>query len=104
MEANQPSQTAMGAALLRAAHQFADAPPVFIDPLALKIVGEDAEREIRKEGARQAMAETQSLRLFIAIRSRFTEDSLAEAYAAGVRQYVILGAGLDTFAYERARR
>jgi methyltransferase (TIGR00027 family) len=49
------------------------------------------------------MAETRPLRLFIATRSRFTEDSLAEAYVDGVRQYVLLGAGLDTFAYERAR-
>jgi methyltransferase (TIGR00027 family) len=43
------------------------------------------------------------LRAFVAARSRFAEDALAEAYAAGVRQYAILGAGLDTFAYERAR-
>jgi methyltransferase (TIGR00027 family) len=39
------------------------------------------------------------MRLFIAARSRFAEDSLAAAVARGVRQYVVLGAGLDTFAY-----
>jgi methyltransferase (TIGR00027 family) len=39
------------------------------------------------------------LRAFLAVRSRVAEDALAEAVAAGVRQYVVLGAGLDTFAY-----
>ncbi|HEX3673642.1 MAG TPA: class I SAM-dependent methyltransferase [Rhizomicrobium sp.] len=103
MEAHQPSRTAQGAALHRAAHQLVDSPPVFADPLALRIVGDDAADQLRKGQDHHAMAETAPLRLFIATRSRFTEDSLAEAYAAGVRQYAILGAGLDTFAYERAR-
>lgn len=103
MEANQPSRTAQGAALLRAAHQLVDTPPVFADPLALGIVGEADAAELRRGTGRAALAETRPLRLFIATRSRFTEDSLAEAYADGVRQYVLLGAGLDTFAYERAR-
>ncbi|HEY1631124.1 MAG TPA: SAM-dependent methyltransferase [Rhizomicrobium sp.] len=103
MEANQPSRTAQGAALHRAAHQLVDTPPVFADPLALRIVGEADAAELRQGKGRQIMAETRPLRLFIATRSRFTEDSLAEAYADGVRQYVLLGAGLDTFAYERAR-
>jgi methyltransferase (TIGR00027 family) len=39
------------------------------------------------------------LRAFVAARSRYVEDRLAEAVARGVRQYVVLGAGLDTFAY-----
>jgi methyltransferase (TIGR00027 family) len=102
MEANQPSRTAQGAALHRAAHQLVDQPPVFADPLALRIVGDEAAGELRE--GRQALAESRFLRAFIATRSRFTEDSLAEAYASGVRQYAILGAGLDTFAYERAKR
>jgi methyltransferase (TIGR00027 family) len=103
MEARQPSRTAQGAALHRAAHQLVDSPPVFADPLALRIVGDEAADQLRKGQGRHAMAELAPLRLFIATRSRFTEGSLAEAYAAGVRQYAILGAGLDTFAYERAR-
>jgi methyltransferase (TIGR00027 family) len=103
MEAHQPSRTAQGAALHRAAHQLVDSPPVFADPLALRIVGDEAADQLRKGQDHHAMAEFAPLRLFIATRSRFTEDSLAEAYAAGVRQYAILGAGLDTFAYERAR-
>lgn len=103
MEANQPSRTAQGAALHRAAHQLVDTPPVFADPLALRIVGDEAAKELRAGRDHHAMAQITPLRLFIATRSRFTEDSLAEAYASGVRQYVLLGAGLDTFAYERAR-
>jgi methyltransferase (TIGR00027 family) len=103
MEANQPSRTAQGAALHRAAHQLVDAPPVFADPLALRIVGDEAAAELRAGRDRHAMVEFAPLRAFIATRSRFTEDSLAEAYAQGVRQYAILGAGLDTFAYQRAR-
>jgi methyltransferase (TIGR00027 family) len=40
-----------------------------------------------------------ALRAFLVARSRYTEDSLQRAVADGIRQYVILGAGLDTFAY-----
>src|SRR5205085_1676970 len=42
---------------------------------------------------------TLSFRAYMAVRSRFAEEELARAVAAGVRQYVVLGAGLDTFAY-----
>jgi len=93
----KPSRTALGAALYRAAHQIVDAPPVFVDPLALRIVGHEAEQAIRADGVRQAMAESAPLRAFIAARSRFAEDRLMAARSMG--QYVLLGAGLDTFAY-----
>ncbi len=103
MEANQPSRTAQGAALHRAAHQLVDLPPIFADPLALKIVGDEAATELRAGRDPHAEFGSAALRAFVAVRSRFAEDALAEAYVAGVRQYAILGAGLDTFAYERAR-
>jgi methyltransferase (TIGR00027 family) len=103
MEANQPSRTAQGAALHRAAHQLVDTPPVFADSLAIRIVGDEAATALRKGEDHHSLVQMQPLRLFIATRSRFTEDSLAEAYAGGVRQYAILGAGLDTFAYARAK-
>jgi methyltransferase (TIGR00027 family) len=103
MKASQPSQTAQGAALHRAAHQLVDQPPIFVDPLALRIVGEEACAELRAGRERHGLKDAAPLRAFIAVRSRFAEDCLAESYAAGVRQYVLLGAGLDTFAYERAR-
>jgi methyltransferase (TIGR00027 family) len=85
---SSPSRTAWRVATRRAAHQLLDAPPVFSDPLALKIVGGDTGRETSAE-----------LRMFLAVRSRYAEDELAAAVARGVTQYVVLGAGLDTFAY-----
>lgn len=104
MEAHQPSRTAQGAAMLRAAHQFLDKPPVFADPLALRIIGAEAESELRKfQDAPQTDRPRTGLRAFIAARSRFSEDTLAEAVGLGVRQYVLLGAGLDTFAYRAAK-
>jgi len=104
MEQNQPSRTAQGAAMHRAAHQLVDRPPVFDDPLALKIIGEEAETELREGRDVRAMTTSNGLRAFIATRSRFAEDCLAEAMARGVGQYVLLGAGLDTFAYRAIRK
>lgn len=99
MEPNRPSQTALGAALHRAAHQLVDQPPIFVDPLALKIIGPEAEAEVRTGTERHAQASAARMRAFLAVRSRYTEDCFAEAVARGVGQYVVLGAGLDTFAY-----
>jgi methyltransferase (TIGR00027 family) len=93
----QASRTALGAAMHRAAHQLLDVPPVFTDPLALRIIGARAARSLRL-GEYPGATRT-GLRAFVAVRSRFAEDGLAEAHARGIRQYVLLGAGLDTFAY-----
>jgi len=103
MDDNSPSRTAFGAAMHRAAHQLLDHPPVFTDPYALRIIGPEAEAELRRDGNRHAHLRSQGLRAFIAARSRFSEDMLAEAVAKGVPQYVLLGAGLDTFAYRAAQ-
>jgi methyltransferase (TIGR00027 family) len=86
-------------ALSRAAHQMLDQPRVFEDPMALRIVGAPGAAEIRAGGRQFASPFARSLRAFVVARSRFAEDELAKAIARGVRQYVILGAGLDTFAY-----
>jgi methyltransferase (TIGR00027 family) len=98
MDASQPSRTAQGAAMHRAAHQLLDAPPVFVDPLALAVVGSEAAMELRTGSEWQGASST-GLRAFIAARSRLAEDTLADAFTRGVEQYVLLGAGLDTFAY-----
>ena len=90
-----PSRTAFRVALRRAAHQVLDVPPVFHDPLALQIVGATAS-EIRQDPRADAPL-SRGLRAFMAVRSRFAEERLSRAAAAGVRQYVVLGAGLDTF-------
>lgn len=96
MEPGQPSRTALAAAGHRAAHQLLEDGRVFADPLAMAILGVPAAELLR--GDMQAAA-ARAMRLFIAARSRFAEDSLAAAVARGVRQYVLLGAGLDTFAH-----
>ncbi len=97
MREGRPSRTALGAALHRAAHQVLDRPRVFDDPLAVPILGAEGRREL-DERCKHAAAGAE-LRAFVAVRSRLAEDALAERVAHGVRQYVVLGAGLDTFAY-----
>jgi methyltransferase (TIGR00027 family) len=96
MQHGQASVTALGAAGHRAAHQVLERGFVFADPLALLILGEDADNAIALAKERP---ERRSLRLFVAMRSRFAEDSAAHAIEKGVRQILVLGAGLDTFAY-----
>jgi methyltransferase (TIGR00027 family) len=81
----------------RATHQIVDQPHVFHDPLALTILGEVAAGELRSDPSR--FETSARLRAFVAARSRYAEDELAAAFERGVRQYVLLGAGLDTFAY-----
>jgi methyltransferase (TIGR00027 family) len=95
----EPGRTARSAALHRAAHQIIDAPPVFVDPYALPILGPDAEKEISNSLERRQRAGSRFMRAFIVARSQYAEDELARGLASGIRQYVVLGAGLDTFAY-----
>lgn len=92
MESGQPSATARGAAVSRALHQIIDAPLVFEDRFALAMVAPLSPAEIRAVLDRSA-----ALRASIVARRRYAEDRLAECVARGVRQYVLLGAGLDTF-------
>ena len=103
MKEGTPSHTAYRVALRRAAHQILDRPLVLDDPVALRIVGLQAAAEIEADRRRYDSSFGRALRLFLVARSRVAEDALAQAVAAGVRQYVILGAGLDTFAYRNPR-
>ena len=96
MQQGKASLTAVGAAGHRAAHQVIERGIVFSDPLALAILGQDADEAIALAKERP---ERRPLRLFIAMRSRFAEDSARRAIDEGVRQILVLGAGLDTFAY-----
>jgi methyltransferase (TIGR00027 family) len=96
MRHGQASRTAVGAAGHRAAHQVLERGFVFADPLALAILGPDADEAI---ALAKEKPERRPLRLFIAMRSRFAEDSARRAIDEGVRQILVLGAGLDTFAY-----
>jgi methyltransferase (TIGR00027 family) len=95
METGKASKTALGVAIRRAAHQIMDRPPVLDDPIAVPLVGPGYPRHMERAMHRVA----RDFRAFMAVRSRYVEDRLAEAGAEGVTQYVVLGAGLDTFAY-----
>ena len=95
MQTGRASKTALRVAMRRAAHQLMDHPPVLNDPIAVRIVGQDFARDM--ERAQHKVA--RDFRAFMAVRSRFVEDQLAQAVARGLTQYVVLGAGLDTFAW-----
>jgi methyltransferase (TIGR00027 family) len=86
-------------AMHRAAHQVLDNPKVLDDPLALTIIGPKVVAQLDSVQLRYGEQVARNLRAFMAARSRYAEDELAAAVSRGVRQYVILGAGLDTFAY-----
>src|SRR6478672_11057594 len=93
MQDDRPSATAYRVALRRAAHQILDDPKVFDDPLAVAIVGGEGETRRRSGEARSGGRIARSMRAYMAMRSRYAEDRLAEAVARGARQYVVLGAG-----------
>ncbi len=95
METGRASRTALRVAIRRAAHQLADHPPVLNDPIALPLLGPGFARDLDRAMEKVA----RDFRAFMAARSRYVEDNVANAVAAGVTQYVVLGAGLDTFAY-----
>jgi methyltransferase (TIGR00027 family) len=96
MNEGRPSRTAQRVAVRRAAHQLLDRPLVFEDPFALKIIGPDAATATKAKADSRVSS---PFRAFMAVRNRYSEDELAAAVARGVRQYVVLGAGLDTFAW-----
>lgn len=100
MQHATPSRTALRVAMRRAAHQLYDAQPlVFDDPVAVPILGKTYAEELRRTPTRPDRPWSVGLRAFMVARSRYAEDNLARAVAGGVTQYVLLGAGLDTFAH-----
>ncbi|HEX5007814.1 MAG TPA: SAM-dependent methyltransferase [Hyphomonadaceae bacterium] len=99
MEPGKPSRTAMAAAGHRMIHQLVDRPLAFADPLAIAILGPAPPNAPGIDAIRAHADATRLLRAQIVGRSLFAEETLARAVARGVDQYVLLGAGLDTFAY-----
>ena len=94
------SQTALTSAAARGAHLIVDAAPlIFEDTLAVAVLGERAEELIAYHRLHGDHLVLSSARTQVLCRSRYTEDRLAASVLRGVRQYVILGAGLDTFGY-----
>lgn len=103
MKADRPSATALRVALARAAHQTVDGlPRVLDDPIAVRIIGNDEAQRMHASSARSRSIFGRRMRAFVLARSRVAEDELANAWARGVRQYVVLGAGLDTYAFRNA--
>jgi methyltransferase (TIGR00027 family) len=96
----QPSRTALRVALRRAAHQIHDARPlVFDDPLAVRILGSEYAEEVKRTPDSIKRPFSAGLRAFMVGRARLAEDTLANGVRElGVKQYLVLGAGLDTFA------
>jgi methyltransferase (TIGR00027 family) len=93
-----PDDTAVRVALWRALHVEMDSPPhVFEDVVGLKLAAPDDGWRNRPDMG----PFTKPFRASILARARFIEDLVAEHAARGVGQYVILGAGLDTFAQRR---
>jgi methyltransferase (TIGR00027 family) len=100
MEAATPSRTALGVALRRAVHQLADAQPhILADPIAAPILLPTYRDALDKAIAGKNDPGSRMLRTWLVARSRYAEDNLALAVSRGIRQYVLLGAGLDTFAH-----
>ncbi|HEX5685580.1 MAG TPA: SAM-dependent methyltransferase [Ideonella sp.] len=93
----EPSRTAQYVATLRAVHALLDDPIVLDDPVALPLLGAETAAALKEDpfGCNDPMA--RSLRAGLVARSRVAEDELARRVDAGLRQYVLLGAGLDTF-------
>jgi methyltransferase (TIGR00027 family) len=96
-----PSKTALRVALRRAAHQLHDKHPlVFEDPLAVPILGPEFREELNRTPSADKRPFSAALRAFMVARARLAEDTLAAGVAQrDTHQYLVLGAGLDTFAY-----
>jgi methyltransferase (TIGR00027 family) len=91
----EPDQTAVRVALWRAMHTLVDPPPhVLTDEIGLRLI--DPPAGWRDRGDMHPDG-TRTFRASIVARSRFTEDLVIEQAGQGVAQYVLLGAGLDTF-------
>ena len=95
MKPDEPSRTALMIARQRAAHQVLDHGSILYDPFAMKILREE-EKDVLQFATKHPLASIG--RLCTTARSRIAEDALSRAVESGVRQIVILGAGLDTFA------
>jgi methyltransferase (TIGR00027 family) len=102
MAERSASITARGVAMLRAAHQLIDGPPPLLDDsVIVRLLGAGTEEHIRELLDRYQSAPARALRSHVLLRSRVAEDLLGEAVARGVTQYVLLGAGFDTFGYRQ---
>jgi methyltransferase (TIGR00027 family) len=102
MKEDTASSTAWGVAKVRAFHQLLDdEPKILADPVILKLLDRKVLEEIRSRSEERNEARFAAFRAHLVLRNRYAEDCLREAAERGVRQYVLLGAGYDTFAYRQ---
>jgi methyltransferase (TIGR00027 family) len=101
MLGKQASTSLERTAVRRAAHQVLDTPLIFQDRVAVGLVPDASEQSIRAAVAEHSSPVQTLIRAMFAVRSRFCEDRLMQAANRGVRQYVIVGAGLDTFPWRQ---
>jgi len=103
MEKNKSSATSLAVASLRAVHQVLDGEPKLLyDPVILQLLGPDFKERLRQDPSPFRSPVSIGLRSHVLLRSRFAEDCLAAACQRGVHQYILLGAGLDTYAWRQA--
>ena len=102
MKENRPSDTALGAAVIRAVHQLIDdPPPILSDPVSPRLLAAEILESIKSDPGRHRTPQAKGLRSHVVLRSRYTEDQLQEASANGIRQFINVGAGFDTFAFRQ---
>ncbi len=104
MDPGKASTTAMGTALMRAAHARLDSPVLIDDPWGDRLIlAEEREAMLARAGGGDADALLRAHPSYgtVILRARYAEDALAEAVQRGVCQYVIIGAGMDSFALRR---
>jgi methyltransferase (TIGR00027 family) len=92
---------AQSVAMVRAAHQILDVPLVLEDHLALAMLGSADRAALEAAPGKFETPGSRHMRAFMVARARYAEDELAAALARGARQYVVLGAGLDTYGYRQ---
>lgn len=103
MRAGQNSRTAQAAAAFRASHHLYAQPRVFEDPFALALTSKGWRAVLSNRLTHWlvlggALSSLKPVLAQVLVRSRFAEDALAKALAKGIEQYVIVGAGLDSYA------
>ncbi|MBZ5789296.1 SAM-dependent methyltransferase [Burkholderia contaminans] len=96
-----PKPSALMVATQRAAHQLLDRPLVLDDPVALTVLGAADAQALRDNLDKYRQPMTVGMRSTVVVRSRLADDVWTDAIERGIRQYVVLGAGLDTSAYRR---
>lgn len=117
MEPSKASRTALATSLMRAIHTRSDRAPLLDDPWGDRLVPQDVQADMRasamarldpalRAGADPARVLDASLRANAAyagviLRSRYTEDMLQAAVGRGITQYVLVGAGFDSFLCRR---